>query len=147
MRVLHLVLLVALPALLFAALGYAQPLDPADAADAASTIPGPLPAPGTGTDKGLLLLIASAAGVLIRVVIIPLLKSPIGGSIFKKVPPFVQQLILVVLACIVAGIEKLVAGGTLLDSLLTALATYGTASALYGVTAPAIEHRKKASAA
>jgi hypothetical protein len=146
MRVLHLLLLAGL-VLLFAGLGYAQPLDPADAADAAvaATIPAPLPPPGN--DKGLLLMIAGAAGALIRIVVIPFLKSPFAGGVFGKVPPFVQQLILVVLACIVAGLEKLAVGGTFLDALLTALATYGAASALYGVTAPAIEHRKKASAA
>lgn len=106
------------------------PVDPADG-----------PPVGPMRDPGLALAIAAAAGALIRSVIIPLLKSPIARGFFKNVPPFVQQLILVVLACIVGALDKLAMGGTMVEAVLAALAAYGTAAALYGLTAPVIEKR------
>lgn len=135
----------AVVAVIFAS-GALAAVDPADAAAAtmdpimASVRAPPAPA----RDPGVFLAVVAAVGALIRTVIIPLLKSPLAGSIFKRVPPFVQQLILVALACVVGALDAFAAGGTLTEAVLAALAAYGTAAALYGLTAPAVEKRARA---
>lgn len=99
-------------------------------------------APKAALEPGLLLGIAAAAGVLIRSVIVPFLKSPFAGSIFKKVPLPVQTLLILLLCALAAALEKVAVGGTLLDALMAALTAYAAAQGSYALTAPAFEKRR-----
>lgn len=122
--------LAAIAAVLFSTIAMAQP-----AALAAPAAP--------AVDPGVLLGLAAAGGVLIRSVIIPLLKSPIAGAIFKKVPLPAQMMILVVLSALVGLLDKLALGGSLLDVLVAGVTAFSAALATYGFTAPLAEKRPR----
>lgn len=92
-------------------------------------------------DVGALLGIATAIGLFLRSVIIPLLKSSLFGALFNKVPLFAQHLIVCALAAIAGGLVAYGRGEGIPAALVAGITAYGSSQAAFGLTANAIEFR------
>jgi hypothetical protein len=141
--------LVALATFAFAVLAHAS-VDPADAgASAASgTFIASLAAPAAPVDAapavhdvGMLLGIATAIGLFLRSVVIPLLKSSLFGALFNKVPLFAQHLIVCALAAAAGALVAYGRGEGIPAALVAGITAYGSSQAAFGLTANAIEFR------
>ena len=138
--------LVALATFAFAILAHAG-VDPADAgaAAAAGAIAslGADPPPPAVHDIGALLGIATAIGLFLRSVVIPLLKSALFGALFSKIPLFAQHLTVCALAALSGALVAYGGGQGIMAALIAGITAYGTSQAAFGLTADAVEYRPK----
>jgi hypothetical protein len=137
--------LVALATFAFAVLAHAG-VDPADAGAAAAAgaalASAPVPElPANAHDASVFIGIAASLGVVLRVVVIPLLKSSLFGAFFSKVPLLMQHLILGVLSALCGAAQAYGQGQGVIAAITAAGLAYAASQASFGATANIVEFR------